>query len=43
MDFELTEDQQALSNMARNFATREVEPQAAKLDKEGRWPAELVK
>lgn len=42
MNFELTEDQQMLRSMARDFATREVEPQAAKLDKEGRWPADLV-
>jgi butyryl-CoA dehydrogenase len=42
MDFALTEDQQLIQKSARDFATREIEPIAAKLDKEGRWPTEIV-
>jgi butyryl-CoA dehydrogenase len=42
MDFDLTEDQQLVQKSARDFATREIEPIAAKLDKEGRWPKEIV-
>jgi butyryl-CoA dehydrogenase len=42
MDFDLTEEQKMIRDTARDFAVREVEPQAAKLDKEGRWPTELV-
>ncbi|MBI5533571.1 MAG: acyl-CoA dehydrogenase family protein [Deltaproteobacteria bacterium] len=43
MNFDLTEDQLAIRNVARDFATREVEPQAAKLDKTGTWPTDLVR
>jgi len=43
MRFELTEEQKMIQQMARDFAVREVEPKARELDKEGRWPAELVK
>ncbi len=43
MDFELTEEQQLIQKTARDFATREIEPIAAELDKEARWPTEIVK
>ncbi len=42
MDFELTEDQRLIQQTARDFATREVEPIAAELDKSARWPTEIV-
>jgi butyryl-CoA dehydrogenase len=43
MQLELTEEQKMVQQMARDFAVREVEPKARELDREGRWPAELVK
>jgi butyryl-CoA dehydrogenase len=43
MQFERTEEQKMVQQLARDFAVREVEPKARELDKEGRWPAELVK
>jgi butyryl-CoA dehydrogenase len=42
MHFDLTEDQQLIRQTARDFATREIEPVAAALDKEARWPTEIV-
>lgn len=42
MQFERTEEQKMVQQLARDFAIREVEPKARELDKEGRWPAELV-
>ena len=42
MNFELTEEQQLVVQTARDFATREIEPKAAELDKTGRWPTEIV-
>ena len=42
MDFELTEEQRLIQQTARDFAAREVAPQAAELDKSGRWPTEIV-
>ena len=42
MDFELSEDEQLVRETARDFATREIEPKAAELDKSGRWPTEIV-
>jgi butyryl-CoA dehydrogenase len=42
MDLDLTEEQRFLQQTARDFATREVAPKAAELDKTGRWPSELV-
>src|SRR5580693_7111641 len=42
MDFGLTEEQRMSRDTARDFATREVAPKAADLDKSGRWPAEIV-
>ncbi|CAN5808700.1 acyl-CoA dehydrogenase [soil metagenome] len=43
MDFDLTEEQRMIRDTARDFATREVAPKAAAIDKESRWPDELVK
>ncbi len=42
MDFDLTEEQILLRDTARDFATREIEPKAAELDRSARWPAEIV-
>src|SRR5215469_10100922 len=42
MDFELTEEQRMIRDTARDFATREVAPKAAELDKTGRWPSEIL-
>ena len=43
MDFELTEDQKMLKVMVRDFATKELEPIAAQIDEEAKFPAESVK
>lgn len=43
MDFDLTEEQRLVRDTARDFATREIAPKAAEIDKSGRWPAEIVK
>ena len=43
MDFELSEEQELLRRTARDFATSEVLPRAAEIDREHRHPAELVK
>ena len=43
MDFELTEDQQMLQSMVKDFTEREIEPIAAQLDREGRVPDDLIK
>ena len=42
MRFELTEEQSLVLSTARDFAKREVEPKAAALDKEARWPSEIL-
>jgi len=42
MQFQLTEDQQLVQKTARDFATTEVLPKAAEIDREHRHPAELV-
>lgn len=42
MDLSLTDEQQALQQMVREFAAREVRPLAAELDREARFPKELV-
>ncbi|MGB0680037.1 MAG: acyl-CoA dehydrogenase family protein [Polyangiales bacterium] len=42
MDWSLSEDEQMIADSVRDFATREVEPKARALDREERWPAELV-
>lgn len=43
MDFDLTEDQKMLKTMLRDFATRELEPVAARIDETGEYPAEEVR
>ena len=43
MDFALTEDQKMLKTMLCDFATRELEPVAARIDETGEYPAEEVK
>ena len=43
MDFSLTEDQKMLKTMVRDFATKELEPIAAEIDEEARFPTENVK
>lgn len=42
MDLTLTESQRLVRDMAREFAEREVAPRARELDKESRWPADLL-
>lgn len=43
MNFEFTEEQLAVKQMARDFAQSKVKPLADELDKTGRYPEELVK
>jgi butyryl-CoA dehydrogenase len=43
MNFKLTEEQLAVLQTARDFATNEVLPKAAEIDREHRHPTELVK
>ncbi len=42
MQLQLTEEQRAVQQMARDFAEREVAPLARELDRTGRFPTELV-
>ncbi|MGM0577322.1 MAG: acyl-CoA dehydrogenase [Myxococcota bacterium] len=42
MDFQLTEEQSLLQQMTRDFAENRVRPQAAELDRDHRYPADLV-
>ncbi len=42
MDFELSDEQRLMRETARDFATREVLPRAAVIDREHRFPQELV-
>jgi len=42
MEFELNEEEQMVQQMARDFAQREVAPVARELDREARWPKELI-
>jgi butyryl-CoA dehydrogenase len=42
MDLSLTDEQEQLLRMVKEFAQREVKPLAAALDREARFPAELV-
>lgn len=44
MDFSLalTEEQSLLRDTVRDFASREIGPKAAELDKSARWPSEIV-
>ncbi|NCG21726.1 MAG: acyl-CoA dehydrogenase, partial [Rhodobacterales bacterium] len=41
--FELTEDQQALQELAHDFAENEMRPVAAHHDKTGEYPWEVIK
>jgi len=43
MNFSLTEDQKMLRTMVRDFADRELEPIAAEIDEEARFPAESMR
>jgi butyryl-CoA dehydrogenase len=42
VDFDFTEEHEAIRRTAREFATRSVAPIAAEIDKQARYPAELV-
>jgi alkylation response protein AidB-like acyl-CoA dehydrogenase len=42
MDFSLTEDQKMLRTMVADFASKELEPIAAQIDEESRFPAESI-
>ncbi|MEE9365927.1 MAG: acyl-CoA dehydrogenase [Dehalococcoidales bacterium] len=42
MDFSLTEDQKMLKTMVADFAAKELEPIAAQIDEEARFPAESI-
>ena len=42
MDFELTDEQQLIRDAVREFAQSEVAPIAAEVDRDHRFPAELV-
>lgn len=39
---DLAEEQALLRDTVRDFASREIAPKAAELDKSGRWPSEIV-
>ncbi|MCJ7680674.1 MAG: acyl-CoA dehydrogenase family protein [Candidatus Aminicenantes bacterium] len=43
MDFTLNEEQKALQALAREFAEKEMKPNAAKYDKGEEWPEEIMK
>lgn len=43
MNFQLTEDQQMIRQMARDFAQKQIAPKAAELDEKAEFPAENVK
>jgi len=43
VDFELTEEQQQLRDLAREFAGKEIAPRAAHHDQTGEFPREIVK
>lgn len=43
MDFELSEDQKQIRDLAREFAQNEIAPIAAKFDESGEFPRETVK
>ncbi len=42
MDFDLTPEQRAIEQLARDFARNEVRPRAAEMDREERFPYDLV-
>lgn len=43
MDFELNEEEQMLQQLVRDFAENEVKPQAAEIDRSGRFPSETIR
>jgi alkylation response protein AidB-like acyl-CoA dehydrogenase len=43
MEFQLTEEQKAIRDLARDFAQKEIAPIAAKIDETGEFPRETVK
>lgn len=43
MDFQLTEEQQMIREMVRDFAEKEIMPIAAEVDREGQFPADNFK
>ena len=43
VDFTLTDEQKALREMAHDFAAKEMRPVAWEFDKEGEWPADVLK
>ncbi|MCX6012817.1 MAG: acyl-CoA dehydrogenase family protein [Chloroflexi bacterium] len=43
MDFNLTEEQKMVKQMARDFADKEIEPIAQKIDEESKIPADMAK
>jgi len=43
MDFELTEEQQMVRDMARRFAEAEIKPKAAELDRNHEHPADIIR
>ncbi len=43
IDFSLTEEQQAIQQMAREFTEKEIIPLAAEFDRSGEYPREIVK
>ena len=42
IDFSLTEEQKALQQMAREFAEKEMRPNAAKYDRKDEFPREIL-
>src|SRR4030042_6694449 len=42
IDFSMTEEQKALQDMAREFAVKEMRPNAARYDKGGEFPEEIM-
>ena len=42
MDFDLTDEQRAIQSLAREFARDEVRPRAEEMDRDERFPSELV-
>jgi short-chain 2-methylacyl-CoA dehydrogenase len=42
MDFDLTDEQKAIQSLAREFAQEEVKPRAEEMDREERFPYELI-
>lgn len=43
MDFTLTDEQQLIQKIARDYGREQLEPKAAEIDRSGRYPAEAIK